>query len=152
MAETELTPEEKAAIQKDIDDANKTLVSDDTRVAIEKAKVEAKAEAAKEFEVNAKIKELEAEKEKLKQDQIIKEKEAAEKLVELTNKVNEMTTSRAAINTQDPFKSNTTPSDMKSRVENLTEEDAKDIENEASRQFWGDEGFEIIERERLAQQ
>lgn len=143
-----LTPEEKAAMQKDIDDAKKSLVSDDTAKAIEKAKSEAKAEAEKEFLVNQKIKELEEEKEKLKQEQITKEKESAKQLEELTKKVDDMTTSKAAINTQDPFKAGNNTVDLKSQVEKLSDEQALEIENEASRDFWGDTGFEMIQRER----
>ena len=41
--EVTLTPEDKAAMQKDIDDAKKSLVSDDTQKVMEKVKAEAKA-------------------------------------------------------------------------------------------------------------
>ena len=57
----ELTKEDVEAINKDIDDAKDTLVSKETDEKIAKAKVEAKAEAEKEFYLQQKAKEQEEE-------------------------------------------------------------------------------------------
>jgi len=145
--EVTLTPEDKAAMQKDIDDAKKSLVSDDTQKVMEKVKAEAKAEAEKEFAVNAKIKELEADNKKLLDIQVEKEKESATKLDVLTKKVDEMTTSKANVVQQDPFKGNQ-PVDIKTKVDSLSDNEALDLQEKASEQFFGKEGYELIQRDK----
>jgi len=145
--DTILTPEDKAAMQKDIDDAKKDLVSDDTSKAIEKAKVDAKAEAEKEFATNAKIKELEDANKKLLDEQTEKEKKSAEQLDALTKKVDDMTTSKANINQQDPFQATPQP-DMKSKIDSISDEGALDLQEKAAEQFFGKEGYAMIQRDK----
>jgi len=103
MVEEKVTVDELKKIQEDLDSANKKIVSEDVRKQLDDAKAKAKEEAAKEFETNQKIKELEAEKATMKKESEDREKAASEKLAELTEKVNNYVSSKAPVNSSNPF-------------------------------------------------
>jgi len=123
-----MSPEELKKLQEEIDTANKTIVSDEVQKQIEDAKAKAKEEAEKEFVTNQKIKELEKEKEELVKKQQEKELESARKLEELTKKVNESISSKAANANSSPFTQETPPNTSKSVVDTITEENVDDFE------------------------
>ena len=124
-----ISKEDIDAINKDIDDAKDKLVSKETDEKIEKAKAEAKAEAEKEFYLSQKAKELEEENKKLKEQMEAKEKEAAEKLTELTNKVNDYVESKAVISNDNPLDK------VNADVEKLDDEEIAKIEDESFKAF-----------------
>lgn len=101
----EVTPEELEALNKDIESATKNFVSAEVQKKIEEAKAQAKAEAEKDFNVQQRIKELEAEKERLAKEKEEQEKKAAEELSSLKSKVDAVISSKATIASQNPFKS-----------------------------------------------
>ena len=119
------------AINKDIEDATNTLVSKETEEKIAKAKEEAKKEAEKEFLVNQRVKELEAEKQKLQEQMEAKEREAAERLASLNEKVNKYVESKTSINNENPFNGN----NNSNNVESLSDDDVNNIEQESYQAF-----------------
>jgi len=131
----QLSAEEKAAIEKEIAEAQEKLVSKDTQNEIAKAKEEAKKEAEKEFTTNQKIKELEEEKKKAEEERIAKEKESAEKLDALKKRLDEMATSQQPVNLDNPFNEN----NKGNKEVNMTDEDVKNIEVESARAFFGND-------------
>jgi len=101
----EISAEDFAALEKELNMANDTLISRETAEQIKAAKEETRKEVEKEFLTNQKIKEME---EALKQKDVEKaelEKKTAEQLDLLKNKVNEMASSRAVVKTESPFDS-----------------------------------------------
>ena len=130
--QTKVSEEELAKIKQDLQSANTNIVSAEVQKQIDDAKAQAKVEAEKEFATNQKIKELEEEKAKLKAEQEAKEKDAAEQLAKLTEKVNDLTSSKAPAKSDSPFEStNETPnSGFKP-----TEEDADEIEKASMEVF-----------------
>jgi hypothetical protein len=126
---SELDNNDIEAINKDIEDAKNKLVSKDTEAKILQAKEEAKKEAAKEFEVNARIKELEEDKKKLQESIELKEKEAAEKIANLAQKVNNYVESKAVINKQN------SPLDKTIDLDKVSDEDIDKIEQESFNAF-----------------
>lgn len=131
MAEVEtMTPEELQNLQKEIDEANKNIVSDEVQKKIELAKQKAREEAEKEFTVNQKIKELEKEKEELVKKQQEKEIENARRLEELTKKVNDSISSRAVAPSGSPF-TDPTPSTPGDTIENMSQDQVDQIERES---------------------
>lgn len=132
--------EELKQIEADIQKARDSIVSKETSALIAKAKEEAKKEAEKEFLTNSKIKELEDEKEKLRQEQVNKEREAATQLEALKKKVDELTSSKAPINFKDPFRpAGSQQNNNQGQSLNLTEEQINNIEFESGKAFFGDE-------------
>lgn len=103
MTEEQISPQELDALNKDLEQANKTLVSEEVQKKIDAAKQEARAEAAKDAEVQSKLKELEAEKAALIKQKEEQEKKAAEELAKLKEKVDSVISSKAVISGQNPF-------------------------------------------------
>jgi chromosome segregation ATPase len=99
-----VTEDELAAIEAELNKANKSIVSEDIQKRIQEERESARREAEKEFQVNQRIKELEAEKETLKKQQEQKELEAARQLEELRQKVNSLVAARGVARETNPFK------------------------------------------------
>lgn len=118
------------ALNKDIEDAKSKLVSKETEEKLSAAKEEAKKEAAKEFEVNQRIKELEAQNEVYKKQMEDKEKEAAEKITILSDKVNSYIESKAVVSNNNPFDNKTNNSN-----EQVSDEDIENIEKQSYAAF-----------------
>jgi len=114
-------------LNKEIEEANKSLVSDDVAKVIKLEKEAAKKEAEKEFLVNQRVKELEAEKDALAKAKEQAEKEAAAKLEALTQKVNGLISSRAPVTTENPFNAQP-PAESTPSLADISDEQAKDIE------------------------
>lgn len=115
-------------LHKEIDAANKKLVSDEVSTLIAKEREAARKEAEKEFLVNQKLKEKEQELENFKKAQLEKERQASEQLEMLRRKVDELASSKAPINVQNPFNSPSQPKDTKPAVLNMTEEELEVVE------------------------
>jgi multidrug efflux pump subunit AcrA (membrane-fusion protein) len=132
---------ELAAINADIASAQSALVSKGTEELIQKAREEARKEAEKEFLVNQRIKEIETQKAELQKRLEDKEKASAEELDKLKTKVNELVSSRASIQVQDPFRNPVNTG------QELSEEKITQIEVASARAFWGDDAYDDMLRE-----
>ena len=116
MAEEVKTPEPAKApdfnveeLHKEIEAANKKIVSDEVAQLIAKEKELARKEAEKEFLVNQKLKDKEAELEAVKKAQLEKERANAEQLEALKRKVDEMAASKQATVVPNPFSTSSAP-------------------------------------------
>lgn len=127
------------AINKDIKSAKDSLVSKDTEAKIQAAKEEAKKEAEKEFQTNQKLQELEEQNKKLQEEKENKEKEAAEKISKIQSKVDELISSKAPVNKDDPF-SNGEGNDKKG-IDQWTDEEVNKLEEEHAKAFFGEEQY-----------
>jgi len=121
----EITQEEIDAINKQIEEANKKLVSDDVSDLIKKEKELAKKEAEKEFMVNQKVKELEAQLKQKEEERIASEKASASQLQAIMEKVNALTASKAPVSNDNPF---TDAPQEPPRPTEMTDEMTKEIE------------------------
>ena len=129
--------DELDAIQRDIESAKSSLISDEAKQQIQRAREEAKKEAEAQFLVNQKIKEQEALIEQLKQEKIQKEQEFNEKFQSMESKINDMVSSKAPVNVENPFKQ---PGDSKPvSAETMSDDMINDIEKASGEQFLGDE-------------
>jgi len=99
----EVTQEEIDAINKEIEEANKKLISEDVSELIKKEKELAKKEAEKEFLVNQRVKELEAELKRKDEERIASERASASQLQAIMEKVNALTASKAPVHNDNPF-------------------------------------------------
>jgi hypothetical protein len=103
--ETKEEPEiDFEALRKEIEDADKTLVSEDVQKLLKEEKEAARKEAEKEFLVNQRLKEKEAEIENLKNASVEEQKKAAEQLAYLKAKLDELVTTKQVVNNENPFK------------------------------------------------
>jgi len=134
-----LTAEEIAQMQKDIEEAKSKLVSKDSEAIITKAK----EEAMKEIEAKQKLeaeKKAQEDKDKLIQELQAKianqEKEASSKFDMLQKRLDEMATSKAVIQPQDPFASETKSNN---NIDKWSDEELRRIEEESARKFFGDD-------------
>jgi len=130
----EITTEELDALNREIEEANKTLVSEDVAKVIKLEKEAAKKEAEKEFLVNQRVKDLEAEKDALVKAKEQSEKEAAEKLEALTKKVNSLVSSQAPVKNENPFNE---PQPAQAPSDNLTKEQMDNIEEASMVEMFG---------------
>lgn len=90
-------------LHKEIEAANKKIVSEEVSQLLAKEREAAKKEAEKEFLVNQKLKDKEAEIEALKKAQLEKERATAEQLELLKRKVDEMAASKQGTPIANPF-------------------------------------------------
>lgn len=94
----------KKQLDAEIKDAQDKLVSEEVKKEIEAAESRAKEQARIDFEKEQIAKEQERKIKELEEQIKLKEKEAHDKLIALTEKVNNMTTSKAVYTAQDnPF-------------------------------------------------
>jgi len=133
----EITAEELESINKEIEEANKSLVSEDVAKVIKLEKEAAKKEAEKEFLVNQRVKDLEAEKIALAKEMEHSEKEAAAKLEKLTERVNSLISSKATVKNDNPF-NEPQPAKVPTN-DDMTEEQEIDIETGSAIAFLGEE-------------
>ena len=131
-----LSKEDIDAINRDIDNVKSKLVSKETQDVISKAKEEAKAEALKEVEIQRKIEELEKEREELAKAKEDQEKLANEELSKLKTKVDELTTSKQTIASEDPF---VKKPEMSQEVDKWSDDKVKQIEEESARRLFGED-------------
>lgn len=96
-------------LHREIEAANKKIVSEEVSQLLAKEREVAKKEAEKEFLVNQKIKDKEAEIEALKKAQLEKEKATAEQLELLKKKVDEMAASKQGVPVSNPFSAQPAP-------------------------------------------
>jgi hypothetical protein len=122
-----IAADELEALNREIEEANKSLVSEDVAKVIKLEKEAAKKEAEKEFLVSQRVKDLEAEKNALIKAKEQSERDSAAKLEALTQKVNGMISSRAPVKNENPFNEKP-PADTTLDVSKLTDEQANDIE------------------------
>ena len=115
-------------LHKEIDAANKKIVSEDVSKLLEQERAKAKAEAEKEFHINQKLKEKEAELEALKKAQLEREKEAATQLEMLRRKVDELASSKQPISIQNPFNTSQSQKDDKPSILKMKEEELEAVE------------------------
>jgi len=100
----EVTQDEIDAINREIEEANKKLISEDVSELIKKEKELAKKEAEKEFLVNQKVKDLEAQLLKEQEAKKDAERQTAAQLQALMEKVNALTAAKAVVQNDNPFK------------------------------------------------
>jgi hypothetical protein len=119
--------EEIDKLTKEIEEANKKIVSSEVAETIRKEKEVAKKEAEVEFAKNQKIKELEEQLKKEKEQKELFEKSAAAQLEALKTKLDSLISAKAVANTENPFKKE---NDVKPQfsLDKLTEEQVNDIE------------------------
>lgn len=126
-------------INKDIESAKGSIVSKEVEAKIQAAKEEARKEAEKEMLVNQKIKELEETNQKLQEAKEAKEKEAAEQIEKIKAKVDELSSSKASVQQDNPF---TNGKDQSSRgVDNWSDTDLNKYEEEHAKAFFGEEQY-----------
>jgi hypothetical protein len=123
----DIAQEELDELNREIEEANKSLVSEDTSKLIKLEREAAKKEAEKEFLVNQRVKELEAEKEQIKKEAAEKEKAFALKMEALTNRVNGMVASKAPVVNDNPFNAQP-PAPNPNQSTEFTEDEVRDIE------------------------
>ena len=131
----EIAEDELEALNREIEEANKSLVSEDVSKVIKLEKEAAKKEAEKEFLVSQRVKDLEAEKEALNKAKEQSERDSASKLQALTDKVNSLISSRAPVKNENPFNEKP-PADDTFSVDKLTDEQATDIERASMEAFF----------------
>ena len=96
---------------------------------------EAKKEAEKEFVTNQEIQKLKEEKEALQKAREEAEKQAAEKLAQLTSKVDDLTSSRGHIETQNPLSGSNSASTVGEAIDKMRDEEVDDIEAKSAEMF-----------------
>jgi len=121
-------------LNREIEAANKKLVSDEMSKTIAAEREAAKLEAQKEFMVNQKIKDLEAEKEKIQKEKEDAERKSAEQLNVLKTKVDSLISTKAVVSTENPFRNEPVES-QKVSVDRLTDEQVDDIERNSFEAF-----------------
>jgi hypothetical protein len=140
MAEEVKAPEAPKApefnveeLHREIEAANKKIVSDEVIQLIAKEKESARKEAEKEFLVNQKLKDKEAELEALKKSQLEKERANAEQLEALKRRVDEMAASKQPTVVANPFSTPVaaSPSQPLPSVLNLPEAQLFEVEKES---------------------
>lgn len=132
--------EEIEQIQKDIDSAKSSLVSDETKKEIQQAKEEARKEAEKEMLIKQEITDKEKLIEDLKRQKIEQEKEFNDKFKSMEDKLNDMVSSKAPVSNTNPFTSNQPlPQDTGMTAKNMSDDQINDIERESGVAFLGDE-------------
>jgi len=115
-------------LHKEIEAANKKIVSEDVAQLLAKEREEARKAAEKEFAINQQIKDKEAELEAIKKAQKEKDLENARQLEALKRKVDELASSKQPVQVQNPFSSPSTSKDDKPSVVNMKEEDLDVVE------------------------
>ncbi len=90
-------------LHKEIDAANKKLVSEEVSQIIAREKEAARKEAEKEFLVNQKLKDKEQEIEAMKKAQLEKERQASEQLEMLKRRLDELASTKQPVAIQNPF-------------------------------------------------
>lgn len=128
------TPDEQSQIDRDIEEAKKSLVSKETQAQIEAAKAQARKETEAEMLIKQKLEKLEEENKKLREAQVAKEAETAKVLDELRAKVNSAIGSRAPAKMEDPFQE---PAQGKLAVDRLSDAQIADIEKRSAEVFFG---------------
>jgi uncharacterized protein YhaN len=129
-----LTEEEKNQINRDIDDARSKIVSRDVDAKIQQAKEEARREAEKELGMKQKLDELEKAKKELESKMETKEKEYAESFGKLKTKVDELVSSKAPIQMENPFSA---PQAGAQAIDRMTDDQIEKIEDSSAREFFG---------------
>lgn len=137
----EYSQDEIDAINKDITAARSSLVSEETKKEIERAKEEARREAEKEFLVNQKIKELEEQKQRLEAEKVAQQKEFDQKFSAMEGRINDMIGSKAPAADNNPFKE---PNAQPTTAENMSDDMINDIERASGEAFLGDEYLKPI--------
>jgi len=133
----EISEEEQKAIEADIAKARSSLVSKEMEERLERVKQEATAQATKEAEIKHQLEESQRKQKELEEQMRNKEAEYAKSFDALKSKVDEMTSSKAPVNIQDPFKqptNGTNPND----VDSWDDEKVDQVEEESARAFFGD--------------
>lgn len=136
---TTLTEEERAQIQKDMEDARKTLVSEDVESKIRQAKEEAKKEVEKELQMKAELEKAKAEAEELRKKNEEAQKQAATQLDALKKRVDEMTASRAPTSVVDPFGNPSRLTDGSHPIDSLNDAEIDKLEERSAREFFGED-------------
>jgi predicted RNase H-like nuclease (RuvC/YqgF family) len=130
-----LSPDEQAEIDKTIEEAKRNLVSEETKKKVDAAKQEAKQE----FEMQRQLEELRKEKEALAKRLEENEKKAQQELDNIKTKLNEsIGRSRAPVKSDDPFQE---PQSQNFSVDRLSDEEVKDIEQQAAEEFFGPDEY-----------
>ena len=130
-----VSEEDKKAIEQDIADAKSKLVSKEVQAQVDKVKADTRAEVEKEAALKAQLEKQAAEIAQLKADKERQEKDAAERLNKIQAKVDEMVSSKAPVNMQDPFRA---PSGAGSVVDTWNDDKVDSIEEESARKFFGE--------------
>ena len=126
----EVSQEDLKALEQAIEDANKTLVTDDVQEQIKVAKEQARVEAEKEFAKNQKIKEMEEQLKKKEEENVAIQKQAADQLAALKARLDDMSASRAVAPTQTPFDKQP-QEENKITPNNMTPEQMKEFERDS---------------------
>lgn len=138
--DVEFSKDEEAAMEKDIEEAKQKLVSKSTADAIATAKEEAKAELQKEQE----LEQLKKQNEELQQQMKAKEEETSKTLDTFKQKLNEMAASRKTVQNEDPFENKQPP--QNASIDELSDEQIRQIEEDHAREFFGEENFRHFKR------
>lgn len=134
-----ITKEEIEAIQKDIETAKQSLVSDAVSKAASEAATKARTEVSKEFELQKALEE-QARATREAQDALAKQKADTEtQLNALKAKMDTLIASRAPSRVEDPFASTS-----KAPLETLTETQAEAMIERANEEFFGPDLWRTI--------
>ena len=130
----EIASDELEELNREIEEANKSLVSEDVARVIKLEKEAAKKEAEKEFLVNQRVKDLEAEKEALRKQMEAAERKTAEELDAFKQQINSLRTSRAPVVSENPFNAQPTEP-QKPNNTGFTDTEAEEIERASLEAF-----------------
>lgn len=130
----ELTKEDLDQINKDIQDVKQSLVSKETQDAAEKAKKETEERIKQELELKNKLAEQEKANAEMKKKIEETEKLAADKLMTLQKKVDDLASSKAVLNREDPFRQ---VSNSNNEVARWDDAKVAAVEEESARAFFG---------------
>ncbi len=142
----ELTPEQKAALDKETSATIAAVADKQKGEEIAKVKETAKAEARKEFELEAKLKEQDDAMKKVIAEAEASKKENEAHLAALQKKFEDaMAQKRAPVTSDDPFAASNTKDNF---LKSLTQEKIEQIEEQSARAFYGEELYNEIQKKR----
>lgn len=142
----EITPEQKAKLDQETQEAIKSLADKQKAEELAKVKQEVREETKKEMELQQKLKEQEEALQKYIAEQEKAKKENAEHLAALQAKFEAaMSEKRAPVVGQDPFSQ---PNQKDKFLQSLTGEKIDQIEEASARAFYGEELYNEIQKKK----
>lgn len=133
-------------LQEEMSAAKQAMVSEEVQKKISEEREKAKNEALAEAEAKRKLEELEKQNRELQEKMEAQQRAAAEKLEQLTHKVNDMVGSKAVVR-QEPRATAQTDTDVPD-VDKWSDDKVNAVEEESARAFFGHDAYEQMLKER----
>jgi uncharacterized protein (DUF3084 family) len=116
------------ALRREIEEADKKLVSEDVSKLIKQERELAKKEAEKEYLINQRLQEKEAEIAKMKEASVEEQKKNAEQLAYLKSKLDELVASKQVVNNDNPFRNDKVAPQIADPIAHMTDKDLDELE------------------------